>query len=347
MPIAEADLCQLIQQDLADIAGSNYPAIQRTPVGFLEAVTSELNTSNIPEPIIMDSNDGHGPKTALIEFIQPATTADINTVRQNVCDDGVSRPKLRYTKAITKFVSTSNLEFTKAELRKFCEAPSVYRARRIMAEMDAFFRVVNQIGIGQYLAGYGKFYGNVSGPKEIQLLDGSHSIWASDPNGEAALMEEFKKYGFTASPFIVGAGYLERYAALQKIGCCNRYGQQINETGDWNYFYDMDVDAVAASSNNAIAFVPGTVQFVSWNENEGEFAFKHAHFDETTIVDPITGIKLDMELNYDRCTKKWNILFFLNFDFFLLPLNMRKTGDDRVGMNGSFLYTTAKSEAES
>ncbi len=345
MPILEADFCQTVQQDLADIAGRNYGAIQRTPTGFLSAALSDANTSGFPEPYMLDMNDGKGKKQVLIEMIQPSSISTIVTEPGDVCEPGTPKTKTQYLKSITKFAGTSNLTFTKAAMRRFCERPAEWRAKVILSEMDALFRKINQIAIGQYVAGVGGFYGGVAAAKEVQMLENTGAIRQSDPNGEVAIMQDFQDLGYTMQPILVGAGNLDTYTKLANIGCCNAYGQDIGDTaGSFAYYRDRDVDAVIGDDNNVLAFTPGAVQFVSWNENEGDFAMEHEHFAETTIVDPITGLTLDMEMNYDRCTKTWVILFFLNFDLFTLPLTMFPDLDERDGTNGTFHYVATQAE---
>lgn len=341
MPIQEEDLCMLIQQDLADVAGRNYPATARTQTGFLSAITSDANTTGV-EPTILDTGDGKGKRTALIEFIKPASTADVSTDPESVCEDGVERERYRFTRQITKYARSQNLKFTKEAMRTFCERPQEWRAKVINAELDAFFRVVNRISIGQYLAQVGDFYGGVSGPKSVQMLDGTHAITASDPNGEIEMIQDFQDIGWAGAPLVVGAGHLDTYTKMQDIGCCNAYGQDIGDTAKMAYYFDRDVDHVVGSANNFLAFVPGSVQFASWNQNKGDFGIRHAHFDETTMVDPWTGIELDLEVNYDRCTKEWIVQFGLFFDVFLLPLNMYKEEDDRFQVNGAVQYVATK-----
>lgn len=346
MPINEEDLCQTIVQDLADITGDNYPLIQRSSTGLLDAATSERNMAGIAEPIIMDTNDGKGMKMAIIEHMQPASLDDVVTVRQDICDDGVRRPKLRFNRSITKFAGTQNLEFSKAEMRRFCERPQEYRQKVIMGEMDALFRKINRILIGQYIAGVGKFYGNVAGPKDVQMLDYTGPIRQVDPNGEVSIEQDFEHFS-TMDPFVVGYGNLDSAMKLAKIGCCNEFGQDIGQTGGFQYYRDVDVAAVTGAASRFLAFLPGAVQFVSWNENEGDFRMEHMHFSETTVVDPVTGLTLDMEMEYNHCKKKWVIHFFLNFDLFLMPLTLYKATHEKFGWNGALIYNATVATPES
>lgn len=347
MPINEEDLCQTIIQDLADITGDNYPLIQRSQTGLLDAARSEQNISGLREPVIVDEDDGKGMKEAVIEFMQPASIEEVVTTRQDICDDGEEAVKLRFRRSITKFAGTKNLKFTKASMRRFCESPQAFRQKVILGEMDALFRKINRICIEQYIAGVGKFYGNVAGPKDVQMLDNTGAIRQIDPNGEVAIRQDFEMVGISQQPIVVGAGNLDSYVKLGEIGCCNAFGQDVSDTSHFSYYRDVDVHAVTGNQHRFLAFQPGAVQFASWNENEGDFRMEHFHFDETTVVDPVSGITLDFETNYDRCKKQWVLHFFLNFDLFLMPLNLYKTTHERYGWNGSLLYNATVATPES
>jgi hypothetical protein len=341
------DLCQLIQQSLNEVAGENSGENNRHEVGLYDAVRSDLNTSAASEPVIMDSGDGKGPKLAQLEFFQRATPDETHTDEESVCEGGKEVTRLYTTRAITKFVRSDNLRFKKADLRKFCEAPPEYINRVIRLQTDAMMVRINRIGIGQVLAGVGGFYGNVSGPKDLYMIDATQRNKTSDPNGEFDLATDFRNMGYTGKPILVGAGNLDRYAQLADIGCCNNLGQDISATAKMNYYRDLDVDRVAGTSNNAIAFYPGAVQFASWLANKGDFAMSHAHFDENTIYLPGDDLEVDFEMNYDRCEKEWVLQMNLHFDFFTWPLNQYKAGDDNEGVNGVVRYKVLEYTSES
>lgn len=341
------DLCQLVQQALIEVAGSNAGETRRHQTGFFDAVRSEMNVAASPEAVIMDSQDGKGPKLAQLEFWQRSTPNETYTDPESVCEDGEEVTRLYTTRAITKYVRSKTLKFTKSEMRKLCEAPPEVRARVIRLQTDAMMVRINRIGIAQYLAGRGGFYNGVSGPKNITVLDESGAIRQSDPNGQIELEQDFANMGYDAMPLLVGAGNWDVYARLAEIGCCNAYGQDIGETADYTYYRDTDVDRVAASDNNLIAFYPGAVQFVSWLENKGDFAMRHAHFDESTVVLPGEDLEVDFEMNYDRCDKVYTLNMGIHFDFFLWPANMYKADDDNFGVNGAVLYKALSSADES
>lgn len=339
MPTYEsAELCQLVQQSLNDVAGDNSGEMLQHDTGFLDAVRSETNVNAVPEPIVTDTRDGKGPKMAELEFFQRATPDETQTDEESVCEDGKEVERLYVNRAITKFVRSDNLKFTKSQMRTFCESPAEYRARIIRLQTDAMVTRINRIGIAQAFAGMGGFYGNVSGPKDLYLLDETQSIRQSDPNGEIAMAQDFQNMGYTGKPIVVGAGNLDTYAKLSDIGCCNGFGQDIGATANMMYYRDMDVDRVAGTDNNVIAFYPGAIQFASWLANKGDFAVTHEHYEENTIILPGEDLEVDFEFNYDRCNKVYTLQMALHFDFFLLPLTMFKEGDDNEGVNGAVRY---------
>lgn len=342
MAIELEDFCNTMQQDLADLAGDNYGATRREATGLLSAATSPANKAGYTEPTFVDSGDGK-LKQALLEWIQPSAVSETLTSMQDICSAGTEEAKQRELRTLTGFASTPVKAFSNAELRKYCESPSEHRAMIANSLMSALFRKINQVCITQYLAGVGGFIGGVAAGKSVQMLDGSGAIVQADPNGEFTILEDFADLGASGRPLVVGAGFLSQYVRLQGIGCCNDYGQDIGQVGQFDFYRDRDVDVIAAGTNNILAFAPGSVQFVNWVQNKGEFRQVMPDWAESSIIDPVTGIEIDMEIRYDQCDKAWKMVFYSHFDLYTLPLTMFKVADERDGTNNALHYIATKS----
>lgn len=353
MSLELEDLCITYMQSLADVAGSNYPAFKRDQLGFMDSLVSSENTSGF-EQLAFEQGDGK-TKQVVLRSIQPGTVDETTDEMGDICEAGDEDSVQTELVTLTRLAVGKKLTFTKATLKTFCEGSAEFRAKMIMANMNAFFRYINRDLLGLYEAGMGTFYngvpGGLAGPKTINLLneDAGGRI-SADASGEVEIMTDFQNMGMPMNPFVVGAGHLAKYALYQKIGCCNMWGQQVNQLGNFKYYFDQDVDNIignAATSpvdiNYLLAYAPGTIQFLRHLDNKGEFAAIHEHYAETTAVDPFSGLEFDLEFNYDRCTKTYTVIPYLNYDLWFMPVDSRKETDDRYGNTGSVLYQSALS----
>lgn len=332
-----SELCLALQQDLMDLAGNNYPAFRRQDHGLLSAAVSDINTAGVVPPKLATTRDGKNHKM-VVQYWQPGLESDTSDEAANVCtEEGITETKLFDEITISHFRRSPVITFTKAEMRDFCDSTSAFRAQVISKNMDAFMQMINKDLIAIYNTGVGKFYNDVAAGKNLPLLIAGPPEYAY-AKGESVLMEDYRDVGGTGTPIVVGAGKLATYSNYQKIGCCNQYGQDITQLGQYRYFRDHSVGGVTGNADDFFMFAPGAIQFVSYNTNVGEFAMADERSIEGTIVDPITGLTLDFELNYDRCDKVFKMMFFLNFDLYMLPNDMFPTGDARELVNYSFRY---------
>jgi hypothetical protein len=184
----------------------------------------------------------------------------------------------------------------------------------------------------------GGFYNGVAAGKSIQLLNSTTPV-SANPLGANEMMNDFIQLGATGKPIVAGLGKLNQYTRLAGIGCCNQYGQDIaNLNGELDYFWDNDVAGITGNADDFLAWAPGAVQLVTFNEYKGEFAVTDSDLFMGTIVDPVTGLELDMKMYFDKCDEFWKLAMWLNFNAFVLPLDMYKEGDLREGTNNLFRY---------
>lgn len=332
------DLCNTVQQDLADLAGDNYPLLKREGTGFLDAVMSPQNRAGFRQEYATDGGDGK-LKQVVTEWVQPGHVGEALTSMQDICNPGTTIEPLREVKQLTAFASTPVLTFTKAALRKFCQGPSEYRAMIVGGHMNLLFRKMNQIGIAKYLTGVGSFISGEAAGKDVTLLVNDGLMTQIDQNGEVTISEDMDDLAVGGRPILVGAGVLSRYAKLARLGCCNAYGQDDGmATGSFDWFRDRDTGIISGDPNTILAWAPGAVQMAHYVQNRAGFEVVHSHFAETNITDPVNGLVVDMEMRYDQCEKVWTMVFYSFFDFFQLPDTMFKDADERDGVNYSFLY---------
>ncbi len=332
------DFCITLQQDLNDLAGNNFPAYKREATGFLDSLVSTENTTGIPEPLRVDAGDGKR-KQVIVRYLTPGLLSEVSNTDTNICtNEGIEEVHNTLLKDVDRFRRSPVLTFTKDELRNLCEGPSEHRANVVATKMSSVFRSINQDLIALANTGVGSFFGAVAAGKQINLLAKEGLVSAADPNGEFVVREDMANLGIMGRPIVVGAGKVAQYSHLAGIGCCNQYGQQIDQMSNWAYYRDQDLGSITGNADDFLAYAPGALQMIKWNLNKGEFEMNDTRSVESTIIDPVTGIELDYDMYYDRCDKVYKMYFYLNYGLFVLPTDMYKVGDDRAGTNNLFKY---------
>jgi len=332
-----ADVCNTISQDLANVVGANYGATQRQKTGFLDAVISPDNTAAVPEPIQVDAGDGK-IKQVIIRYLQAGLESEVVSAAPDICLAGTP-DAFQFETVVPELYSGVKITFTNAEMRKWCGSPAEDRSRIVLTKMNALFVHMNKALIAKANAGVGGFYGGVAAGKQVQMLfTPTGGILQSDPAGEVTVLEDMSDLGIAGAPLVVGAGNLSQYVRYAGIGCCNDYGQDISGTGAFNFYRDQFLGGVTGNANDFLAFAPGAVQLAGWNANKGEFAVNDGASMETTVIDPVTGIELDLDVTYDKCDKVWVFTFSKTYDLFITPSAVFQEDDPREGVNNLFKY---------
>lgn len=334
-------LCEKIQTSLINILGSNAPQNKRTQVGFLQAVMSPQNTAGV-EKIPVDPGNGKF-KQVRVKYIQRGISTDITTVKPAGCATDLEKEPFEQTVEITRYLGTKGLKFSEKEMRKLCEADDEYRAQVINAEIDPLIVELNKAMITLQNANFGLFNPDISPLlfKDVPLL--VNATKAAYYYGEALIMEDIENIDSGAvRPLVVGSGILGIYARMTGIGCCNDLGQDLSQGGNMDFFRDRFVPTILGSEH-FILLIPGYVQLLTWNEYVGDYAKENDVFSHGTIVDPLTGLQLDMKWHYNDCDDFYFVQFGINWDMWWLPANAFNAADELAGVNYTLHYraTTA------
>jgi len=343
--IQAAEFCHYTQIELIDAFKNNtLPSRERT--GLLSALLSTQNVSAQGETIPVDSNHDGRPTKVDVRFITPEsmddTTDTAATSTTGVCGDGNDVADLYQTVELTNVRGTRTIQMTDAQMRAMCEkTASERRVKIISGMMNSIVRNINADLIVEYVAGAGGFLNGVAGPKTIDIIDAGPPV-AIIPGGEIEMIQDYEDAGALGKPIAVGGGNLYTYTKYAEIGCCNDAGQQLDQLGNFDFFYDNQLQSAigASGANMFFLFSPGAAQFLSINYNVGDFRKSNDLFVHDVLTDPISGLTFDYYQKYDDCTKAWKFYMELRFGLWQPPLTMFKAADDRFEINYNFLYTS-------
>lgn len=332
-------ICEKVQNTLIDLLGSNSPELKRTMTGYLSAVKSPQNMAGVT---IAPPDQGNGKdRQARITYLQRGCAADIVTTDSGLCTAEVFKSPLEKTVSITRYIATKWMGFNESDMRKLCEEDSSFRARVMNSEIDSLMVGLNKALIVLQNANFGKFspFSNqpaYSTSKNVNLLNLCGN--GIDYSGESDIIEDFKLLDTTSKPILIGAGKLSKYVSMAKVGCCNDIGINTGLAGQFDFFHDRFVESIIGA-NGFIGLVPGYVQLLTWNRFVGDYKKESPSFAAGTVLDPITGITLDMEWKYDDCKYQYIMRFALYYELFFIPVDSFATCDDLSGVNFTLPYT--------
>lgn len=332
-------ICPTIQRNLIDYISAQGTNIKRTQVGYLQAITSALNTAGTQQ-IPIDLGDGKIHSVRL-KYSQRGTSSDITTTKITDCSTSIEKAPLHQDIDVDQYIATKGIKFTEKEMKKLCEPQSQWMAEVINNELDILSVELDKKLLALQAINFGTFNGGATS-KNVQLLDSTNKS-APVYYGESTIMEDFAYLDTNSKPIVIGAGYLSHYVRQVGIGCCNDLGQNIGQAGNLDFFHDRYVGGVLGNANAFIALVPGYIQLLTYNEYAGSYAKENDVFSHGTIVDPVTGIRYDMKWHYNDCDDTYFLQIGLNYDLFFLPADAFAYGDELNGVNFSLKYIATNS----
>ncbi len=329
-------ICVAVQESLLGLLGSKSPQLKRSQVGYLQALVSSQNTSGVT---IVPVDPGNGKKkTVRITYIQRGVSSDIVHTDAANCDPQVFPEPLETTQDVTKFIATKWFGFNVEDMRLLCEPDSEYRATVMSSKIDILMVELDKKLIALQSSNFGAFNPVIyTGFKDVSLLNSAGS--AVNYIGEANIEADFQALDSTDKPMVIGAGKLNLYAKMAKIGCCNDSGQDLSQAGNMDFFYDRYVDGILGA-NHFIGLVPGYVQLLTWNKYVGAYLVDNDPiYAQGTVTDPLTGITLDMKWVYDYdCAEQYKVRFSLHYDMWFIPTNSFASSDELSGVNFTLHY---------
>lgn len=329
--------CTAVQRALVDIAGSNAAESpsNRSSVGFLDGVYSSYNMAGINRlPIV--NGDGTVREVEL-NYVQRPPTSDFSDSNDNsACND-----TKRYEPLVTIERELYPLEspvwqVAESEFHNICMMSiSEWRQRIMSSLMDPFMQALDERIITQMAANFGNFYGTGSNAaRNVNLINNQ------GPNvyGFMQLKREYRKINGVGLPIIVGTDAVLDYMGMVKEGCCNDLGLDVSRSnGQAIFLWDENVPRILGAEQ-FIVMSPGAVQLVVYQRNQGQFEKFGDEFAFTTVEDPGTGIRFDIEVVYDKCARAYNTLLRAQWGLFVLPPDMYAPGSPMDGVNGTLRF---------
>lgn len=305
-------LCEKLQVNIANVAGTNAPSLNRQKVGFIDALMSQVNRAQMTAEMVPTNGKF---KQVQINWIGQACDADVVTDCEANCTPEVT-PEPNEA-IISEFnCAKYKMSFDENEMRKLCEADNLWVSQNIMRAMNAINVSVDKALLALQTTAMGT---NASGgaTTSIPLYTTSGS---PNPLAWAQIRHYMDELGANGTPLIVGGSSLDIYAKAQQIACCNtEFGMDLSRmSADGMFFHDMAVNSVFDPAQ-FFAFAPGAIQLITWNKYLGDYAKQSDTMTHGTIVDPFTNLVYDLKTSYDDCTEKWFVELALNWAMFNVP----------------------------
>lgn len=346
------DVCLAIQQDMEAVTGTAYPTKKMTKNGYLDAITSNVNTSNIT---VIPFDQGNGQyRQVRLEYWQRDTPTDILGYSQNFCnatfnDKGMKTETFNISQAVSY-----GIKIQEAQAAQLCDGMGTLYQKRLSQAFDALRTERNILALQTQLANFGI---NVStGTNATVVKDFIDNTANGQIKGDvwADFMEEVQHVNeFGDIPIIVGGSGFSKFNRILNMSCCNDAGidplSNAEENG-FGFFFDRSIDSTIGANQCAV-MEPGSVQEITYLkyrdmsgilETPGAYAAFESQnggiFKRGIVVDPLTGDPYDCKVSLE-CDDTIQIYLEMNFDYHFLPSDLYKASDRLTGYNGTLRYT--------
>lgn len=359
-------ICTPFQSALVEVAKEGTGVLTRTPLGFLDAITSELNTRTYKQIQIQTINGGQ--RTVELIYTSPQTTSAITSSPSDACTPGTERVPKSNLVQVTRY-KQSKLTLNESEVARICYQSSAdFRAELMMGEINAINEAINAdlqvlalnlFGNNLNTGAPPYAYTPPVAPLTARLINGTTG-GIFKQGFIADVSKPMRDIRVNNRPIIVGAGDefgVFQYASLAEVGCCNNEGINTGASvSDMYYFYDEMADT-NWGQNGFVAFAPGAFQLVRYNsfaptietmdgQRVANPLYKpwNGNYEKTTIMDPITGLEYDVHVEYNSCGEGiYVITTSLKYDLFALPADNYDVNDRMYGVRRNLYFEAVPS----
>lgn len=324
--------CLAIQDKL--MAGCADQTNIRSKSGMVSALMMPVNRGKVEMSIL-----GNGKYAPQMLTYYPRLTPASATSTVDYCTVAAD-PIARSVTLEPNLVTSVKRTYTVNQMRQLCEPDNLFMQNNIMSMMDAAVVDVNR-KILAALAAIPTFRrGGLAAPHTYDLLSAGLA-----PQLHSVTLANFKRdmsdIGCGDTPIVIGRGEFLTASTMIGIGCCNtNQGIDMSQVnGQYIWFDDHDTNTILGA-NQLIAMVPGAIQLVTWNENVGEYEEIFDGTEFTTIIDPVTGLRFDLSIKKDDCTRTYTVQIYLRYFVFTLPADYYLPTDPLFQTRGFLRITT-------
>lgn len=313
---------------------------QDTRFGALEALLSTSNRSTVgfQENQALKPDASNKIVTArYMPFV--CDVSDVSGSDIDKCDLGSGEGETFSSKNYAITLSASE-RFTLDEddFRANCETPSEFFAISFSRTVEKLLQKLDRMAINRIISNAGAYSDStdsVANPKTLNIIN---TGGAFNPIGLVSAGVELEKNGAgDVNPIIVGAGHLSTVKKMSALGGVNANG--VN-TASFGAFQDVYVDdlidryALSGSDSRLLAWVPGALQLISWNEFGGDYSlWERVERGSTSwagdmgrfkkvwdTVQLLPGLEADLIYEFDCGKHTWALV--VNFDVVGLPSDL-------------------------
>jgi hypothetical protein len=344
MPSSFTAICPAINEQLLTLAKEHAPQVKRSQNGFLLSITNQYNTSNV-EIVPLDRGDGKIKEVQVMRQ-KRATTSEVSQGIPD-CMTGPFNESDNYAE-VYKIDDSVYMDFQIEDykVRELCESQLSWLTKDISNRMDALFSQMNTIALTDVATKFGNYGNGVNSGTNPIALDMVQPLAAGGMNGanyqgEVIMRNALSDARVVGTPLVIGVGELRDYVGIRQYATSNALGIDLSRGGSFAYFEDSAVATILANANRFIALEAGAYQWIPVNFYVGEYIKQTETFQNSTIVDPITGYTYDMKMVYDLECDIWKCRLSSRFTKVALYENGYKAGDPLAGVNGIFQFNSA------
>ncbi len=335
-----------------------------TPSGLLQ---STFDPSNMRGDSVINDFDAEGGhlKTVRVAYKQRATPDEIRD-EKSCGDNGVEKDYFEENFTPTLY-REHTIKVSEAKIRRLCDAHSAWvnlggarsqdakgiqqqtqvmseLAMEIYMDMDALRTSVNRDLAEVYALKHGLWKGG-DNSKDFQVYRTTNITGLESgsvvPAGFNRMRQEIMRSTFRGRPIVFGDGNLFLASQALQYGCCNLGGVDISKMASnagFNFYSDIDAPDILDDENTFGIYMPGTVQFASYNEYVGNFARPMGNIQRGTVPDlAVPGLRYDMRIKPNDCGEYYEVILGINFDLWVAPENQFKSTDALSGVNGAWI----------
>lgn len=360
--------CERIVAEASRLAGENYAFNKKKKTGALDFITSPENAGVVVESgSLITHQNGRKLGKLHIYYDQRTKPCQISTdCDANVCDDGTTPVRKETDVTISNCISTPVRSYSAADMEALCLDPETFMQMRGFSDLIAAKEVLDvrllahldaQIGKNFHFDGTETSAGNY---KEITLIaNDTNSQPIPLPGNWSNILLDWQNNQMEGVPAIIGQGYIEQFAKLHQMSCCNAttpYGEA-NINSDARFYLSQNGNAVL-DDNGVIVTAFGIHHFLFFNENRLIQDVGNTPTGIHLVVPDPHGYPFDWNLDiiWDECNKIWKMQYSLMWGVFNIYQDDSFAGagedtspdvspdcaDELDGMLGTFGYRVLK-----